>query len=53
MRAQTMSDFEWLCSLLGVHLAKGKTVGPTVILLFLGLELDSVMSQIKITFDKF
>ena len=48
MRAQTMSDYEWLCSLLGVHLDEG----PTVILVFLGLELDSVMSQIKIPIEK-
>ena len=44
MCAQTMSDFERFRSLLGVPLAEGKTVGPTVILVFLALELDSVMS---------
>ena len=47
-----MSDYERLCSLLGVPLAEGKTVGLTVILVFLGLGLDSVKSQIKIPIDK-
>lgn len=49
---QTMSNFEKMCASIGVPLAEGKTVGPTLILVFLGLELNSILFQIQVPEDK-
>ena len=49
---QTMSNFEQLCALLGVPLAEDKTAGPASILVFLGLELNSISFRIQIPADK-
>jgi hypothetical protein len=38
---------------LGVPLADNKTVGPTTLLTFLGLLIDTVNMIVKITVDKF
>lgn len=49
---QTMLRFEQLCKSLGVPLADDKTVGPTTVLVFLGLEINSVLFQIQIPREK-
>ena len=47
-----MSNFEQVCALLGVPLAEDKTAGPASILVFLGLQLNSISFRIKIPADK-
>lgn len=50
---QTMLDtFFTCCNDFGVPIADEKTEGPTTVLVFLGLELDSVLMQIRIPLDK-
>lgn len=44
--------FSRMCSLLGVPLAEEKLVGPCNKLVFLGLELDSVLMMIRIPLIK-
>jgi len=43
----SMHHFSDLCLDLGVPLAKNKTVGPTTVLQFLGLEIDSINRRIR------
>lgn len=49
---QAMTRFEQLCESLGVPLASDKTEGPTTVLVFLGLEINSVLFQIQIPQEK-
>ena len=44
--------FHSQCNILGVPLAKDKCLGPVTQLVFLGLELDSVMMQVRVPMDK-
>lgn len=50
--ATTMATFFNCCQQLGVPVANEKTVGPTTTLIFLGLEIDSILMQIRIPKDK-
>lgn len=47
-----MQNFTDICRELGVPLAVDKTVGPTTVLTFLGLEIDSIQRQVRIPADK-
>lgn len=47
-----MADFLEICSDLGVPLAKEKTVGPTTLLIYLGLEIDTQNMTVKIPKEK-
>lgn len=47
-----MSCFCSICTDLGVPLAQDKTVGPTSVLTFLGLEIDTIHMTVKIPYDK-
>ena len=47
-----LACFLTTCTLLGFPVAKKKVEGPTTILPFLGLELDSVKQQIRLPEDK-
>ena len=47
-----MRSFSTLCLELGVPVASNKTVGPTHVLIFLGLELDSLEMKIRIPLEK-
>ena len=49
---QFLQDFLRVCSLLGIPVATEKVEGPLTILTFLGLELDSVTQQIRLTQDR-
>ena len=49
---QTMNTFFDMCNCLGVPIANDKTVWPTTVLVFLGLELDSMLLQVRIPTDK-
>ena len=51
--ALLMDAFKSICQELGVPLADNKTVGPTTLLTFLGLLIDTVNMIVKITVDKF
>jgi hypothetical protein len=51
--ALLMDAFKSICHELGVPLADNKTVGPTTLLRFLGLLIDTVNMIVKITVDKF
>ena len=44
--------FHSQCNTLGVPLANKKCLGPVTELVFLGLELDSVMMQVRVPIDK-
>lgn len=50
--ANLMYNFEQLCKELGVPIAEDKTVLPTPVLVFLGLEIDSILMQIRIPQEK-
>ena len=41
-----------VCSRLGLLAALEKTVGPSTIITFLGIEIDSVAQQLKLPNDK-
>ena len=47
-----MSSFRQVCSELGVPLAEDKTVGPTPKLVFLGLEIDTILMVLRIPQNK-
>ena len=47
-----MQTFSQLCDDLGVPLASNKTVGPTHVLVYLGLEIDTLEMCVRIPFDK-
>ena len=47
-----LQDFLTVCALLGIPVATEKVEGPLTVLAFLGLELDSVMQQIRLTNDR-
>ena len=49
---KVMQTFSKLCSQLGDPLADNKTVGPTTSIIFLGLEIDTVLMLVKIPPDK-
>ena len=50
--ALLMDAFKHICQELGVPLADNKTVGPTTLLTFLGLLIDTVNMIVKIPVDK-
>lgn len=50
--AQSMSIFQTIMSAINVPIADEKTVGPTEVLVFLGLELDSINMTVKIPLEK-
>ena len=47
-----MSNFENMCASLYVPLEESKTIGPTLKLVFLGLELNSILFQIQVLQDE-
>ena len=47
-----LSKAKVLCSELGVPLAEEKTVGPSTVITFLGIELDSVKFEARLPKDK-
>jgi len=50
--AKLMETFVEVCKELGVPLAEDKTIGPTAQIIFLGMEIDTVLMVVKITQDK-
>ena len=50
--ALLMDAFKNICQELGIPLADNKTVGPTTLLTFLGLLIDTVNMIVKIPVDK-
>ena len=50
--AKNLHKFMELCKILGVPLAPDKTVGPTQVLTFLGIELDTVKKEARLPRDK-
>ena len=47
-----LSKAEMLCAELGVPLAEEKTVGPSTVITFLGIELDSIRFEARLPQDK-
>jgi hypothetical protein len=47
-----MSAFQKLCVKLEILLAEDKTKGPTTTIIFLGLEIDTVLMLVRIPEDK-
>ena len=47
-----LSSFQSICSVLGVPLAEEKTEGPSSVITFLGLEIDTITQQVRIPADK-
>jgi hypothetical protein len=47
-----LQHFQSICALLGVPLAPDKTVGPSQVLTFLGIELDTSASEARLPQDK-
>ncbi|CAC5410097.1 unnamed protein product [Mytilus coruscus] len=47
-----MNNLRLICSDIGVPLAEEKTLGPSCIMIFLGLEIDTLEMAIRITQDK-
>ena len=47
-----MDTFSLVSKELGVPLAENKTEGPTTKIIFLGLEIDTVLMKVKIPEDK-
>ena len=47
-----MQTFSRICKDLGVPLAANKTFGPTHVLVYLGLEIDTWEMCVRIPFDK-
>lgn len=48
-----VDTFSGICMEIGVPIAEEKSVGPTAILIFLGLELDSITMTIRIPLKKY
>lgn len=49
---QLMECFRFICNDIGVPLAEEKTLGPSCIMTFLGLEIDTLKMVIRIPRDK-
>jgi hypothetical protein len=49
---EKMDTFSLVSKELGVPLAENKTEGPTTKIIFLGLEIDTVLMKVKIPEDK-
>ena len=49
---EIMKTFFGYCMKLGIPVAEEKTVWPTTVMVFLGLELDSLLMQVRIPHDK-
>ena len=47
-----LSSFHAVSETFGVPIASEKTEGPTTVLVFLGLELDSILMQVRIPLEK-
>ena len=47
-----MSAFLSMCADIGIPIAPDKTVQPTQVITFLGLELDSVAMEVRLPVDK-
>lgn len=47
-----MNNFQNLCRDLGVPIAENKTTGPTTVIEFLGLLIDTVLMMVRIPYDK-
>ena len=47
-----MRKFQALCDILGIPLAHKKNMGPTTCIIFLGIELDSQIMQLRLPEDK-
>ena len=47
-----MKNFFSLCEKFGIPLSDERTEGPTTVLVFLGLEIDSVLMQVRIPISK-
>ena len=47
-----MDTFTSICQNIGVHIANEKSVGPCIILVFLGLEIDTKKKVIQIPLHK-
>ena len=47
-----LQAFQKVCDTLGVPLASEKTVGPTTVITFLGLEIDAVRQEVKVPEEK-
>lgn len=46
---QFLQEFLRVCALLGIPVATEKVEGPLTVLTFLGLELDSITQEIRLT----
>ena len=49
---QYLHSFQTLCEVIGVPLAPHKTIGPRNVMIFLGIELDSVEMMASLTVEK-
>ena len=49
---QIISAFNATCSKMEVRIAEGKTEGPQTVIIILGLELDSVLMEVRIPKEK-
>ena len=47
-----MTVFQGVCDDMGIPLSQEKTIGPSSIIIFLGLEIDSINMVIRIPQDK-
>jgi len=47
-----LNSFDACCNQFGIPIATEKTEGPTTVIVFLGLELDSVLMQVRIPLEK-
>ena len=50
--SQALENAISLCASLGLPVAPGKTVGPSTVLTFLGIEIDSVSQELRLPADK-
>ena len=50
--SQALESAISLCARLGLPVAPGKTVGPSTVLTFLGIEIDSVSQELRLPADK-
>ena len=50
--AGALATIDWACSQLGVPIAEHKRDGPTTCLTFLGIEVDTVASQLRLPQEK-
>lgn len=49
---QYLNTFLHICSEIGIPMAPKKTVGPSQVLTFLGVELDTIKKQARLPEDK-